>query len=153
MFSQLNCLIKIDILNNLLKLLTTKSINSRYKLVTDSRQVDESSIFCAYKGNTTDGRNFIAEAIANHARYILWESDAIYNNVNPPPPLINQTTNNHAVPNLAQYVGLLQSYLYNNPSNKINVIGITGTNGKTTVTHLLLSLLGVPFIIFVSKRP
>jgi UDP-N-acetylmuramoyl-L-alanyl-D-glutamate--2,6-diaminopimelate ligase len=108
----------IDDLGNLL---------SKYDLEIDSRQVNSNSIFCAYPGSANDGRKYIESAIANKVKAILYE------------PGINfKISIKHiAVENLMQYVGLLAAAKYDSPSKKFNTIGVTGTNGKTSVTHWL----------------
>lgn len=100
---------------------------SQYDLELDSRRVNSNSIFCAYPGSANDGRNYIESVIANGAKAILYE------------PGINlKTSIKHiAVENLIYYVGLFAAAKYNNPSKKFNTIGVTGTNGKTSVTHWL----------------
>ncbi|MCE2705626.1 MAG: UDP-N-acetylmuramoyl-L-alanyl-D-glutamate--2,6-diaminopimelate ligase [Proteobacteria bacterium] len=123
MYSSINK--KIDYVSLLDLESTLKNLLKDYALVLDSRLVTAKSIFCAYKGTLNDGRNFISKAIANGAKYIITEGD-IGNNL----PI-----EHYAVDNLIQYIGLLASYKYDNPSSKFKVIGVTGTNGKTSVTH------------------
>ncbi|HLX54738.1 MAG TPA: UDP-N-acetylmuramoyl-L-alanyl-D-glutamate--2,6-diaminopimelate ligase, partial [Aquella sp.] len=83
--------------------------------------------FCAYPGSANDGRNYIESAIANGAKAILYE------------PGINLKipVKNIAIKNLIYFVGLLAAAKFGNPSQKFNTIGVTGTNGKTSVTHWL----------------
>jgi UDP-N-acetylmuramoyl-L-alanyl-D-glutamate--2,6-diaminopimelate ligase len=94
----------------------------------DSRRVGSNSIFCAYPGNTIDGRQFIEDAIKKGAKFILWE-----NGINFDFPVAN-----FGVENLKHYIGLLASIRYNNNLSK--VIGVTGTNGKTSIAHWLSQL-------------
>lgn len=98
-----------------------------YDLEIDSRKVNSNSIFCAYPGSANDGRNYIESAIANGAKAILYE----------PGTNLQIPIKNIEVKNLIYYVGLLAAYKYDNPSKKFHTIGVTGTNGKTSVTHWL----------------
>ncbi|MFN7095880.1 MAG: Mur ligase family protein, partial [Burkholderiales bacterium] len=108
----------IDQLGNLLP---------KCNLTTDSRQVRPGGIFCAYPGTATDGRQFIPAATQAGAGFILWEAGINFNY-----PIPNQE-----VANLIAYVGLIAAEKYAKPSSRIKVIGVTGTNGKTSVTHWL----------------
>jgi UDP-N-acetylmuramoyl-L-alanyl-D-glutamate--2,6-diaminopimelate ligase len=135
MFSKENNLIQIDVLNKLLKQLN--DVLKKCDLVIDSRKLDENSIFCAYKGNKLDGRDFIPEAIAKNVKYILWESGIEF------PYNIPNT----GVRDLLQYIGMLMSHKYDYPSKKLNIIGVTGTNGKTSISywlHQTFNMLGNP---------
>ena len=118
-------------------------------LCVDSRKVKAGSVFCALKGAVTDGHDFIAQALRQGAVAILVEalpavSDEgaqglydkafdLYGNkmvsTAQVPILI--------VPDLYQRVGALADYFYDHPSKKLKLIGVTGTNGKTSITHYL----------------
>jgi len=97
----------------------------------DSRRVKNGSLFVAIKGTHRDGHNFVPEAIARGAVAIVGERflqagcDI--------PQLV--------VKNSRQALASLSASFYGFPSRKIKVIGVTGTNGKTTTTHLLFSIL------------
>lgn len=95
----------------------------------DSRKVDSSSIFCAYPGNKSDGRDFIADVIKRGVKYIIQEGNFDLS-----------VDNNYKIENLREYVGLLASYKYNYPSKKFKTIGVTGTNGKTSITQWLAQI-------------
>lgn len=96
-------------------------------LIIDSRKATNKSIFCAYPGTASDGRNFIDSAIDKGVQFILWEKGIKFNSSIP----------NYAVDNLMLYVGLLASAKYDYPTTKYTTIGVTGTNGKTSITHWL----------------
>lgn len=100
---------------------------SEYDLEIDSRKINANSIFCAYPGLANDGRDFIKNAIANGAKAIIYEAGI---NLDIPIKSI-------PVENLIYYVGQLAAHKYNNPSKKFYTIGVTGTNGKTSVTYWL----------------
>ncbi|MCC2626245.1 MAG: UDP-N-acetylmuramoyl-L-alanyl-D-glutamate--2,6-diaminopimelate ligase [Burkholderiales bacterium] len=100
---------------------------SKYNLEIDSRKVGPDSIFCAYPGSANDGRNYVEGALSSGAQAIIYE-----------PGIDFKIPIKHiAVEYLMQYVGLLAAAKYDNPSKKFNTIGVTGTNGKTSVTHWL----------------
>jgi UDP-N-acetylmuramoyl-L-alanyl-D-glutamate--2,6-diaminopimelate ligase len=97
----------------------------------DSRKVVAGSLFVAVKGLTVDGHDYIEQAIANGATVIVCEDipKKTEDNVT-----IVQTTNS------AKSLGIIASNFYGRPSEKLKLVGITGTNGKTTVATLLYDL-------------
>ncbi|QFU74977.1 UDP-N-acetylmuramoyl-L-alanyl-D-glutamate--2,6-diaminopimelate ligase [Halioglobus maricola] len=106
----------------------------------DSRKVQAGDLFLAIPGEQHDGRQFIEQAVANGASAVLAEPpiagfvDAV------PVPLVE-------VPELQQESGFLASKFYGHPSRELHMVGVTGTNGKTTVSRLvaqLVRLLGKP---------
>ncbi len=100
------------------------------RLVNDSRQVHRGDAFIAYPGEHVDGRDFIQQAIAQGATAILWESTGYAWNA-------DWNIANWSVSNLREQVGSLASAFYDEPSQKLWVIGVTGTNGKTSCSHWL----------------
>ena len=103
-----------------------------YSLTADSRKVDVGSLFLAYKGEKSDGRDFIAQAIQNGAAGVMfddsefsWEERA---NENWHVPRI-------AVSNLRHHAGEVADEFYGHPSQKLWTVGVTGTNGKTSVSQ------------------
>jgi len=106
-------------------------------LALDSRAIRAGWLFLAVPGTARDGREFIAEAVARGAAAILYETDGRFAPPSSPVPLI-------AVDDLRQRVGLIAERFYGEPSRHLAVIGVTGTNGKTTCTHLLAQALDVP---------
>jgi UDP-N-acetylmuramoyl-L-alanyl-D-glutamate--2,6-diaminopimelate ligase len=99
-------------------------------MTADSRQVNVDSLFVAYKGDATDGRAYIPQAIANGASAVMWEQDGFAWNADWKLP-------NQSVAGLKQAVGELASEFYGNPSEQLWMVGVTGTNGKTTCSHWL----------------
>jgi UDP-N-acetylmuramoyl-L-alanyl-D-glutamate--2,6-diaminopimelate ligase len=97
----------------------------------DSRQVKEGSCFFAVCGTVVDGHSFIETAIENGANTIVCE-------VLPKKLLENITY--IQVKSSSYAMGICASNFYNNPSEKLKLVGITGTNGKTTTTTLLHDL-------------
>jgi UDP-N-acetylmuramoyl-L-alanyl-D-glutamate--2,6-diaminopimelate ligase len=103
-------------------------------LCQDSRKLRPGDLFFAYPGEQADGRDFITEAIAKGAAAILFESKG--QNELPPSaiPLL-------AVENVTSYLSLIAARFYDYPSHNMPVIGITGTNGKTSCVHFLAQSL------------
>ena len=96
--------------------------------VTDSRQVKPGDTFLAYAGEITDGRKFIPQAIAAGANAILWDPQDFSWNPEWRIPAL-------AVNDLKAKAGLIASYVCGHPSEKLWMVGITGTNGKTSCSH------------------
>lgn len=100
----------------------------------DSRRVQPGDLFLALPGEQHDGRQFIEQAVANGAAAVVAEApvadfvDAI------PVPLIE-------LPELRFEAGLLAARFYRNPSHAMHVVGITGTNGKTTTSRIIAQLI------------
>ena len=95
----------------------------------DSSKVSNGVLFCCIVGENVDGHNFAKVAAANGAAAILVERRVELD--------ITQVV----VSDVRSTMGYLAAELFNRPSEKLNVIGITGTNGKTTTAHLLASIL------------
>lgn len=98
------------------------------RLVTDSRRVQAGDTFVAYPGEKTDGRQFIAQAIAQGANAVIWEAQHFVWSSDWQLP-------NLGVRNLRHQAGWLADAVYSAPSAKLWMIGITGTNGKTSTAH------------------
>jgi len=109
------------------------------KVAADSRQVESGDIFFAYPvghGNALrDGRDYIAAALANGAAAVVFDpADGVANDYLDRPECF-------AVENLSSLVGELCAEWYGYPSQNLNVIGVTGTNGKTSITQWLAQAL------------
>ncbi|HRO43328.1 MAG TPA: UDP-N-acetylmuramoyl-L-alanyl-D-glutamate--2,6-diaminopimelate ligase [Flavipsychrobacter sp.] len=100
-------------------------------LCIDSRKVTTGSAFIAMRGFATDGHQFIEKAIQDGASVIVCENL---------PEVLNDKVAYVQVSNSALAAGQMAAAFYNHPSKKIKVIGVTGTNGKTTVATLLYKL-------------
>jgi UDP-N-acetylmuramoyl-L-alanyl-D-glutamate--2,6-diaminopimelate ligase len=96
----------------------------------DSRQVRPGDLFVARCGTKTDGRQFIADAQAKGAVAVITDDPV---SASPLPQI--------CVRNPAAAASVLANLLYDHPSQKVNVLGITGTNGKTTTTYLIRHIL------------
>lgn len=97
----------------------------------DSREVKRNSLFVAIRGTVSDGHNFISGAIEKGAKAIVCERM--------PDDIVSGVTYIQ-VENSAKSLGLIASNFYENPSKKLKLVGVTGTNGKTTTTSLLFDL-------------
>jgi UDP-N-acetylmuramoyl-L-alanyl-D-glutamate--2,6-diaminopimelate ligase len=104
------------------------------RLVTDSRLVKKGDTFVAYPGAQVDGRQFIAQAIANGANAVIWEAKNFTWDE-------SWTLPNLAISDLRQQAGALANYVYGEPSQKLWMVGVTGTNGKTTCSHWIVRAL------------
>jgi len=97
-------------------------------LVMDSRQVRPGDTFLAYAGEVADGRAFIPQAIAAGANAIVWDSQGFSWN---PEWIIPDLP----VSELKSKAGLIADHVYGHPSQNLWMVGITGTNGKTSTCH------------------
>ena len=100
------------------------------RLVTDSRMVVQGDTFVAYPGGQLDGRQFIAQAIAQGANAVIWDAHNFKWNPAWQVP-------NLAVTDLRLQAGAIAAQVYGHPSEKLWMVGITGTNGKTSCSHWL----------------
>lgn len=101
------------------------------KVVFDSRKVEANCLFVAQRGLNFDGHDFIDKAIENGAVAVVCEN------------LPNQLNNNCTyiqVKDANNALAIIAANYYNNPSSKLKLVGITGTNGKTTIATLLFEL-------------
>jgi len=104
------------------------------EIISDSRNTSPSSMYVAIKGTLQDGHIFINSAIENGANVIVCEE------------LPNEIKNNITyvkVKNTSKSLGKIASNFYNYPSKKLNLIGVTGTNGKTSVSTLLFDIFTI----------
>lgn len=97
----------------------------------DSRQVKPGFIFVCIKGFRTDGHNYIDDAISKGANAVVIEKDVFI------PPGIAHVR----VDDTRLALALLAANFYSHPSRELNLYGVTGTNGKTTTTHLIEAVL------------
>ena len=105
-------------------------------LTLDSRQVRAGSLFFALPGQNVHGLNFAADAAKRGASAVLWEAgDDVL------PPVLPPNVFAAAIPDLKQLVGRIADRFFNWPSSHLRIVGITGTNGKTTCAYLLAQCL------------
>ncbi|PYM05407.1 MAG: UDP-N-acetylmuramoyl-L-alanyl-D-glutamate--2,6-diaminopimelate ligase, partial [Candidatus Rokuibacteriota bacterium] len=98
----------------------------------DSRKVAAGECFVAVTGFKQDGRQFIPDALARGAAMIVAE---------PPDPLPEERVLRVLVPAARPALATLAGAYYGHPSRSLAVVGITGTNGKTTTSYLVEALL------------
>ncbi len=109
------------------------ALNAR-RLVNDSRVVRPGDTFVAYTGESHDGRDYIPQAIANGAANVLWERAGFEWNPRWRVP-------NLGLRELRRHAGEIANRVYGRPSARLQVIGVTGTNGKTTCSHWIAQAL------------
>ncbi len=103
----------------------------------DSRKVSAKGIFVAIRGYQSDGHHFIDSAIQNGASCLIiddQEYDTVHGKYPDTPPIVS-------FKNTRKALALLSRIYYDNPSQKIKLIGVTGTNGKTTITYMIREIL------------
>lgn len=121
-----------DILNgvDVLDILGNKEIEIS-EIVFDSRKAVKNSLYIAIKGTLVDGHQYISSAIERGAKAIVCEVL---------PEQKEEGIIYIKVENSSKVLGLLASNFYGNPSEKLTLVGITGTNGKTSVSTLLFDI-------------
>lgn len=97
----------------------------------DSRRIEEGHLFIAVKGTQVDGHNYICKAIEKGARAILCEDM---------PADIAENVTYIKVENTELSVGQVATTFYGDPTRKMKLIGVTGTNGKTTIATTLYNM-------------
>ena len=100
-------------------------------LVFDSRKSEEGVAFFAVRGTQVDGHDYIAKAVEQGCKVIVCESL---------PENINDDVTYYVVDDTAKSLGYAASEFYGRPSEKLRLVGVTGTNGKTTIATLLYRL-------------
>ncbi|MBU0620269.1 MAG: UDP-N-acetylmuramoyl-L-alanyl-D-glutamate--2,6-diaminopimelate ligase [Gammaproteobacteria bacterium] len=105
------------------------------RLVSDSRMVQSGDTFVAYPGEQADGRRFIAQAIEAGANAVIWEAQDFKWDSEWKVP-------NLGVRDLRQQAGEIADHVYGQPSQKLWMVGVTGTNGKTSISHWLARAFG-----------
>ena len=106
----------------------------------DSRKINKGGCFIAIKGHTRNGNHFIDSAIKNGARLIITDNNYYDFKI----PAIK-------VKNSRKALSCISSNFYENPSKDMNVVGVTGTNGKTTVTFLI-TIIACGFEYFFNRK-
>lgn len=107
------------------------------KIQYDSRKVERNDCFVAIRGTETDGHRFLGDAVQQGAKVIVIEDDAAY----PDSLAMHTGVVKVVVQNTRQALARMAANYYGHPARKLVMIGVTGTNGKTTTTHLVKSIL------------
>ena len=96
----------------------------------DSRKASKDFLFVALHGANVDGKKYIKDAISHGASAILTDDKTV----------IDNNTAYLYTDNITEMLGKLSSRFYGDPSEKMKVFSVTGTNGKTTITYLIEQL-------------
>jgi len=104
------------------------------RITADSRQVGPGDAFAAFPGTQADGRAFIADAIGRGAGVVLWDNAGF--EWNPAWHVANRP-----VGGLRAQLGAIADAIYGHPSQALWIVGVTGTNGKTTCTQWIAQCL------------
>ncbi len=109
----------------------------------NSRQINKDWLFVAIRGEKYDGHNFIQDAIKKGAVAVVHEKPFNQEQIN---SFFTHDNQSHPVvfihvENSRKELACISNNFYGRPSEKLNLIGITGTNGKTTITYILKSIL------------
>ena len=107
------------------------------EVVYDSRKACEGSLFVALKGSQFDGHRFIVDAIGSGASAVAVEDNSIVND----DYFLSHHTTKLLVPSTRRALALISANFFGHPADRLKVIGVTGTNGKTTSTYLIKSIL------------
>jgi UDP-N-acetylmuramoyl-L-alanyl-D-glutamate--2,6-diaminopimelate ligase len=124
------------ILNELLKRIRTTKVVGSTDVEIDDVNIDSRSIavghmFIAIKGTVTDGHKYIEKAVAQGAAAVVCEDM---------PESLAEGVTYVQVPSTIEVAGVLATTFQNNPSEKLKLVGVTGTNGKTTIATLLYNM-------------
>ena len=118
-----------ELINNYYELSGVGAKSKITGIFSDSRQVTPGSLFVAVKGTTVDGHDFIGKAIERGAVAVVCENTAAID--------VRDDVIFITVPDSADALGCFASAWYGEPSRQMMVVGVTGTNGKTTIATLL----------------
>lgn len=118
--------------DDLLALVCSKQVQH---ICTDSRTVKDGSVFIAVKGTVYDGHEFIDQATANGAKYVVGRT------IKPDIKQRNSEVHFVTVDDVSKAAAILAQAARDNPASKLINLAITGTNGKTTVAYLVRSCI------------
>jgi UDP-N-acetylmuramoyl-L-alanyl-D-glutamate--2,6-diaminopimelate ligase len=118
------------------KMVQTEDVTIQ-KIGYDSRSIEKGDVFVAIRGQNYDGHRFVEDAVHQGARVVVLENDAAV----PDSFLSHNDVIKVVVGNSRRALALMSANYYGRPGSKLKILGVTGTNGKTTTTHLLQSIL------------
>lgn len=106
------------------------------RLCNDSRRLQGGDVFVAYRGAKSDGRDFIADVLDRGAAAVLADTEGL-------PLAAIESMSSRVVPvsNLRDLLGDLAAAVHGHPASRLHMIGVTGTNGKTSTTQWIASTL------------
>ena len=103
----------------------------------DSRKVRRGDCFVAIRGTGTDGHRFLESAIGNGASVVVLEQDSALSDYY----FLHSGVVKIVVPDSRKALAVMSANYYSHPSRTLTMVGVTGTNGKTTTTHLIKAIL------------
>jgi UDP-N-acetylmuramoyl-L-alanyl-D-glutamate--2,6-diaminopimelate ligase len=126
---------RVQSLKELLTTLPSKDVSGKVdlsikKIEYDSRRIKMGDLFVAMQGFSDDGHKYVHAAVKNGAVAVVAQRDGDY-----------RAKAKIIVPDAREALALLACRFYGFPSRKLKVVGITGTNGKTTISYLVKSIL------------
>ena len=126
-----------DVIKNVEGIKTYGNLETEITNITsDSRNIKPNGLFFAIRGYSLDGTKFINSAIENGAKAIVVDNSIDITSLNLPDNITIVITKN-----IRYALAIFSCNLYNNPSHKLKLIGVTGTKGKTTSTYMIKSIL------------
>lgn len=128
-----------NLLENLTEISPKFSTIQINHITNDSRTVTKNTLFLAFPGERVDGRDYIVKAIEMGAAAVCYES------LSPHPSPLPLAGEEALIPieNLKQKQAIIAARFYDFPGKKLKVIGVTGTNGKSSVTHYIAQALSL----------
>ncbi|WP_455207552.1 UDP-N-acetylmuramoyl-L-alanyl-D-glutamate--2,6-diaminopimelate ligase [Kaarinaea lacus] len=106
----------------------------------NSKTLKQGEVFCALAGHKEHGLNYAAQAIQRGACAVIWEADTLKNDV-----VMLDSVSKHVplipIVNLKQQLGCIAERFYDEPSKQLFMVGVTGTNGKTSCSQFLAQAL------------
>src|SRR6478736_8386291 len=126
----------MKLLSDILYKVSLKSVSGKTDLPVsdiqfDSRKVTPTSLFVAIAGSASDGHSYISQVIEKGVKMIVCQEM---------PSELVEGVNYVQVADSSEALGIMAANFYDNPSDKLKVVGVTGTNGKTTTVTLLFDL-------------
>ena len=118
------------------KMVVTQEIEIR-GIQYDSRKVERDNVFVAIRGAATDGHQYINQAVAKGATVVVVEDDQALSDSF----FVHTGAVKIVVADSRRALAALSANFYGHPSSRLRLVGVTGTNGKTTTTHLVRSIL------------
>lgn len=108
-----------------------------HRIQYDSRRVERGDCFVALRGTGIDGHQFIESALEKGAKVVVLEQDTAL----PDSFFMHAGVVKIIVPDSRKALALMSSNYFGHPSSELTLVGVTGTNGKTTTTHLIKAIL------------
>jgi UDP-N-acetylmuramoyl-L-alanyl-D-glutamate--2,6-diaminopimelate ligase len=108
-----------------------------HQLQYDSRKIQRGDCFIAMRGTGTDGHRFLESAIEKGASVVVLEQDSALSDYY----FLHSGVVKVVVPDSRKALAVMSANYFNHPSSKLMMVGVTGTNGKTTTTHLIKAIL------------